>query len=121
MAASLLYFRVMDYPVLPPNPYIEIRAPDDVRIAGTRMPLETVVEEFQNGCEADDIAREFPGLSLESVYGVIAYYLGHRESVERYVALTRQRDLEQEKAHDQLPEPSILARIRARRAAKQSA
>ena len=56
-----------------------------VRIAGTRVTLDTVAHAFQEGASAEEIAQQYPSLSLADVYAVIAYYLAHRNEVEAYL------------------------------------
>ena len=54
--------------------YIEQR--DDVyMVAGTRVSLDSIVYAFLDGQSAEAIAQAFPVLTLEQVYGAIAYYL----------------------------------------------
>ena len=57
-----------------------------VRIAGTRIPLETVVDAFKRGATAEQIVYDYSSLALEDVYAVITYYLQHRDDVEKYLA-----------------------------------
>jgi uncharacterized protein (DUF433 family) len=55
---------------------------DDVlRVGGTRVPLETVVTAFDLGGTPEEIAQDFPVLTLDDVYAVLTYYLRHREEV----------------------------------------
>lgn len=56
-----------------------------IRIAGTRVTLETVVDVFETGATPEEIAQDFPVLRLDDVYAVITYYLRHREDVETYL------------------------------------
>jgi uncharacterized protein (DUF433 family) len=51
-------------------------------IAGTRVPLDCIVFEFRNGASAESIRQTFPTLTLEQVYGAVAFYLGHQDAVE---------------------------------------
>jgi len=55
------------------------------RIAGTRVSLDSIVYAYLEGLRPESIADDFPALSLEEVYGAIAYYLGHREEVDAYL------------------------------------
>lgn len=56
------------------------------RIAGTRISLESVVFAFREGWSPETIAGEcFPTLTLEQVYGAIAYYLAHRAELDAYL------------------------------------
>ena len=51
-------------------------------LAGSRVPLDAVVYEFQNGAPPEAIRQSFPTLTLEQVYGGITFYLANREEVE---------------------------------------
>lgn len=55
------------------------------RIAGTRVSLDSVVYEYLEGLRPESIADDFPALTLEEVYGAIAYYLGHRQEVDAHL------------------------------------
>jgi uncharacterized protein (DUF433 family) len=63
------------------NQYIDPIA-DGFRIAGTRVSLDSIVYAFRDGLSAESIAENFPTLSLEQVYGAIAFYLANREAVD---------------------------------------
>lgn len=62
-----------------------------LRVGGTRVTLDTVVEAFQEGATAEEIMQQYPALELAGVYAVIAHVLRHREQVEPYLAERRQR------------------------------
>jgi uncharacterized protein (DUF433 family) len=57
-----------------------------VRVAGTRVTLETVVAAYDRGSTAEEICEDFPGLDLSDVYAVLTYTLRHRAEVDRYLA-----------------------------------
>ena len=57
-----------------------------VRIARTRVTLDTVIACYQQGESAETIVEGFPTLALADVYEVIAYYLRHQEEVDEYLA-----------------------------------
>lgn len=57
-----------------------------IRVGDTRVSLEMVVRAFQTGDRPEQIAADFETLTLADVYGVIAYYLRHREAVDSYLA-----------------------------------
>ena len=64
--------------------YVEYH--DDVyRVAGTRVTLDSVVRRFWKGDAPESIVQSFPVLTLEQVYGAIAYYLHHREHIDTYL------------------------------------
>jgi len=87
-----------------------------IRVEGTRLPLETLVTAFDAGATAEEIVHQFPSLDLGDVYAVIAYVLGHRESVDAYVeqrgaaAAGMRAEVEQT-----FPPAGIRARLLARR------
>lgn len=51
-------------------------------LAGSRVPLDAVVREYWKGEQPESIRAHFPTLSLEQVFGAIAFYLAHRKEVE---------------------------------------
>lgn len=55
------------------------------RITGTRVSLDSIVYAFLNGQTAESIAQSFPVLTLEQVYGAIAFYLAHRTEIDEYL------------------------------------
>ena len=65
--------------------YIEHRE-GSFYLIGSRVPLARVVYEFQNGAAPEAIRFDYPALSLEQVYGAIAFYLANKEYVERDMA-----------------------------------
>jgi uncharacterized protein (DUF433 family) len=54
-------------------------------IAGTRISLDSVVHAFRRGVAPESIRLSYPLLTLEEVYGAIAYYLAHQEQVDAYL------------------------------------
>lgn len=65
---------------------LRIGAEGQVFVGETRVRLETVVTAFQRGDSPEQIADSFDVLTLAEVYAAIAYYLKHREEVDRYIA-----------------------------------
>lgn len=55
-------------------------------VSGTRVSLDSVVHEFLKGASPETIAKSFSTLTLEQVYGAIAFYLGRREEIDDYLA-----------------------------------
>lgn len=51
-------------------------------VAGTRVSLDSVVCAFRGGESAETIQQNFPSLTLELVYGAIAFYLGHQAQID---------------------------------------
>jgi len=61
--------------------YIEKRE-GGLWIAGTRVSLDSVVYAFLRGAAPESIAQSFPVLSLEEVYGAIAFYLANQAELD---------------------------------------
>ena len=55
------------------------------RINGTRVSLDSVVYAFLNGQSPESIVDSFPSLTLEQVYGAIAFYLANRAEIDIYL------------------------------------
>ena len=55
------------------------------RVAGSRVSLDSIVHCFQEGLSAEGIAESFPTLTLEQVYGAIAFYLANQPLVDEYI------------------------------------
>ena len=72
--------------------YIEERE-DNFFIRGSRVSLDSVVYGFLNGESPETIRDNIPTLSLEQVYGAVAYYLAHQAEIDSYLK-TKQEDFE---------------------------
>jgi uncharacterized protein (DUF433 family) len=56
-----------------------------IRIAGSRVPIDTIIHHFKLGATAEEILYRFPSLGLSEIYGAIYYYLTHREEIDQYL------------------------------------
>jgi uncharacterized protein (DUF433 family) len=52
------------------------------RISGTRVSLDSIVYAFLRGGSPESIAQSFPALTLEEIYGAIAFYLAHQTEID---------------------------------------
>lgn len=67
--------------------YFDFLAPDDIRIKGHRIGIETVLYDYvHRERTAEEIQRAYPSLSLEEVYATILYYLHNQEQMGAYLA-----------------------------------
>ena len=80
-----------------------------MRIAGTRVGIETAVRDYAEGASPEEIVLRYPTLSLEHVHATITYYLAHRAEVEAYVTRVRQRQLDAWKHQRRHPSPFVRA------------
>ena len=67
------------------NKYIEQRD-GGYWIKGTRISLDSIVCEFNDGAPPESIRRSFSLLSLEQIYGAITFYLSRRQDIDDYLA-----------------------------------
>jgi uncharacterized protein (DUF433 family) len=88
-----------------------------IRLAGSRIPLDTVVYEFNQGATAEQIQDSFPTLSLRSIYGAIAFYLENQADVDYYLRHRGEAADELRRKIESRPEIAALReRLRHRRA-----
>ena len=87
-----------------------------VRVAGTRVTLDTIVASFDAGASAEEIAQQYSSVPLPDVYSVITYYLRHKVEVSAY-AQKRQEDAGavREEVERRFPPSGIRERLIARR------
>jgi uncharacterized protein (DUF433 family) len=92
--------------------YLEVFSPDDVRVHGTRVGVEHVLAAYLAGSLPEEIALEFPTITLEQVHGVIAWYLRDRQEADAYLRQwqCRARRARVEQATGKTPE--IVQRLR---------
>src|ERR1700756_4578379 len=56
-----------------------------VRIGKSRISLDLVVEQYENGMTPEDMVRAYDTLGLADVHAVVAYCLRHRDEVRAYL------------------------------------
>ena len=67
--------------------FFDFQAPDDIRIKGHRIGIESVLYEYIHRDQtAEEIARRFDTLTLEEIYATILYYLHNKEKMDKYMA-----------------------------------
>lgn len=66
--------------------YFDVQAPNDIRLKGTRVGIETVLYGFiHRSRRPEEIARSYPSLTLEQVYATITYYLHKKPEIDQYL------------------------------------
>ncbi len=87
-----------------------------IRVANTRVTLDTVVAAFLEGCTPEEIDEQYPSLPLSDIYLAIGYYLKHRDEVNAYLA-ERQRQAERNRqaAEQRFNPVEIRERLLARK------
>src|ERR1700685_947948 len=66
-------------------PPLRVDAGSVIRVGGSRISLDLVVEQYENGMTPEDMARAYDSLELADAHAVIAYFLRHRGEVGAYL------------------------------------
>jgi uncharacterized protein (DUF433 family) len=92
-----------------------------IRIADSRVSLDSVVHHYKLGASAEQIAQKFPALDLADVYAVITYYLNHEETIEEYLRQQEAQGDEVQKKIELNPQyQKTSSELRARLLARKS-
>ena len=92
-----------------------------IRIADSRVSLDSVVYHYKLGASAEQIVQKFPALDLADVYAAIAYYLNHEEAIEDYLREQEAKGDEAQKQIESDPQhQKKSAELRARMLARKS-
>src|SRR5207253_4042757 len=65
---------------------LQVDAHGTIRVAGTRLTLESLLAEYQQGKTPEEIVECFDGITLGDVYAVVGYYLRHKAEVDTYLS-----------------------------------
>jgi uncharacterized protein (DUF433 family) len=64
---------------------LTLRDDGTIRVTGTRVLLELIVQQFKWGASPEHIRESFPTLTLRDVYGALYFYLDQTAAVEAYL------------------------------------
>ena len=101
--------------------YFEFLAPDDIRLKGSRVGIESVLYEYIHRAQSPEaIADRFPSLTIEQIYATILYYLRNRTAVDAYLADWLEYGRKAREKQRRNP-PPVVVRLQALKAARQGA
>ena len=101
----------MEKPSIDFDDYFEFLDSDDIRIKGTRVGIETILEDYLNAASPEEIAVRYPTVTLEQVYATITYYLRNKHKIDQY--LKRWRNYVEQSWQNQEHHPSTaIKRLR---------
>ena len=87
-----------------------------IRVAGTRVTLDTIVGAFDFGATAEEIAQQYSSVPLADVYSVITYYLRHKSEVCAYLKTREEQAAKvREEVERRFPPSGVRERLLARR------
>jgi uncharacterized protein (DUF433 family) len=101
--------------------YFDFLAPDDIRVKGTRIGIETILyEHIHRGQPPEAIAARYPSLTLEQVYATITYYLHNLEAINAYLEDWLEHGRRMWEEQERNP-PPVVVKLRALAAQRQQA
>lgn len=89
-------------------------------VVGTRISLDSIVYAFLDGESPESIAQNFPLLSLEQVYGAIAFYLANRKLIDAYLE-AGEAEFQQLQQDCKEKSPLLYEKLKAAQAQKHNA
>nr|VFJ69702.1 MAG: Protein of unknown function (DUF433) [Candidatus Kentron sp. FM]VFK24850.1 MAG: Protein of unknown function (DUF433) [Candidatus Kentron sp. FM] len=92
--------------------YFDFLNADDIRIKGTRVGIETVLDDYLNATSPEEIAVRYPTLTLEQVYATITFYFHNQLELDQYLERWRRYAEQAWREQQQHPSPAIR-RLRA--------
>lgn len=101
--------------------YFDFLSPDDIRIKGHRIGIETVLYEYIFRAKTpEEIQQSYPSLILEEVYATILYYLHNKEAISKYIAdwLEWGHRMREEQRKNPPPGVARLMKIKAQKMAE---
>jgi uncharacterized protein (DUF433 family) len=83
-------------------------------VAGTRISLDSVVYAFLRGETPEGIQDSYTALTLEKIFGSLAYYLANRTAIDEYL---RQGEIEYDRLYEEAraQDPAFYAKLDAAR------
>ncbi len=107
------------FPMHADRPPLRVDQGGAVRVGNSRISLDLVVEQYENGMTPEDMVRAYDTLVLADVYAVIAYYLRHRDEVRAYLK-RREEEAEALRAKIEAERPRVSREeLLARRSARE--
>ena len=77
--------RLEHFPLASTAPPLRLDEGGVVRVGNSRVSLDLVVEQYENGMTPEEMVRAYDTLPLADAYAAIAYYLRHRDAVRAYL------------------------------------
>jgi uncharacterized protein (DUF433 family) len=99
---------------------LRVTADGTIRVASTRVSLDSVVHHYKLGASAEQISQKFPALDLADVDASITYYLNHEEEVEEYLRRQEALSTELQKKIEANPQYEKTTNLRSRLLSRKS-
>jgi uncharacterized protein (DUF433 family) len=107
------------FPLHADRPPLRVDQGGAARVGNSRISLDLVVEQYENGMTPEDMVRAYDTLVLADVHAVISYYLRHRDEVRAYLK-RREEEAEVLRAKIEAERPCVSRdELLARRSARE--
>ncbi|MBO0863301.1 MAG: DUF433 domain-containing protein [Chloracidobacterium sp.] len=103
--------------------FFDFLAPDDIRVKGTRIGIESVLYEYIHRAQTpEEIVQRFTFLTLEQVYATILFYLhnNNKKRISQYLADYLEYCRKSREEYDKNPPPAVV-RLRQLQAEREAA
>ena len=90
-----------------------------MRVGDTRVSLDSIVYFYREGESPESIADNYPALTLEQIYGAIAYYLANKQEIDAWLA-EGERAAESQHRQSRQTNAELIARLQRARHANQT-
>jgi uncharacterized protein (DUF433 family) len=94
--------------------YFDFISADEIRLRGTRIGIEAILSEYADGALPEEIAVNYPPVTLEQVHATITYYLANRSTMDVYLGRWVTRG-DEALERQQQSKPPLLERLRQSR------
>lgn len=59
-------------------------------VEGSRVTVDSIINEFRRGATPEQIQDDFPSLPLAKIYALIGWFLSHTDEIDAYMARQEQ-------------------------------
>ena len=99
--------------------FFDFLAPDDIRVKGHRVGIETILFDYLDGLTPEEIALRYPTLSLKEIYTTIAFYWRNQAEIDAYLHSIEAHEAKMRREQEQNP-PDVVKRLRAMKSARRT-
>jgi len=82
-------------------------APDDIRLKGHRLGIETILFDYLDGLTPEEIVLRYPSLSLGEVHAAVAYYQRDRVRLDTYLRTVEEYEATMRRQQERNPPPPV--------------
>jgi uncharacterized protein (DUF433 family) len=100
--------------------YFDFLAPDDIRLKGHRIGIDTILFDYLDGLTPEEIVLRYPTLTFEEVYATITYYWHNQAQVDAYLQAVDEYGERMRRQQEKNPPPGVK-RLRKLARARQKA